>query len=88
MVLLGENAGIVVEGIFPFLDILTPNLISRLPNYCVEPNFLNNKVKNRGKFLFTTCLHGTNMGISSPKGNRIPTHITKLCIPKQIIRFS
>jgi hypothetical protein len=36
---------------FLFLDLLTPNLVSKLPNYSPDSNFPINKVKNRGKFL-------------------------------------
>jgi hypothetical protein len=34
----------------------------------MESNFLINKVKNRGKFLFTSYLPGTNIGVGSSKG--------------------
>jgi beta-glucosidase/6-phospho-beta-glucosidase/beta-galactosidase len=44
-------------------------LVSKVPNYPIESNFSMKKVKNRGMFLITTCLHGTSMGESSPKGS-------------------
>jgi hypothetical protein len=66
MMVLGENAIIAMEGRFSIFKILTPNLVSKVPNYSVRPTFLIKKVKNRGKFLFTYLIPAS--GVSSPKG--------------------
>jgi hypothetical protein len=44
---------------FIFTNFWTPNLVSKVPNFYMETNFLINKVKNSGKFLFTSCLLDT-----------------------------
>jgi hypothetical protein len=40
-------------------------LVSKAPNFVFGTNFLINKVKNRGKFLFTSCFPGTSMSHTS-----------------------
>jgi hypothetical protein len=45
-------------------------MISKVPNYIMETNFLINKVKNRNKLFFTSCLYCTSMDEVSPKHGR------------------
>jgi hypothetical protein len=54
-------------GFYIFLNYLTLSLVLKVLNYPMVINFLINKVKNKGKFLFTSCLPSINMGVSSPK---------------------
>jgi hypothetical protein len=66
---------------FLFLALI-PNLVSKVRNCLTETNFLINKVRNRGNFLFTSCLPSTNMGISLPKSCcRRPLHKSENVFP-------
>ena len=79
MVVLGENKGIVVEGSFFILKFFYSNFDFKVPNYIEGATFWINKVKYRSKYLFTPCLLGTNMDVSSPKGlNYLHTQMDSL----------
>jgi hypothetical protein len=56
-------------GFYIFLNYLTLSLVLKVLNYPMVINFLINKVKNKGKFLFTSCLSRTSMDVSLAKGS-------------------
>jgi hypothetical protein len=68
MVLPCENAGIVEGKFYILRKFWSQTWFQKYQITLLKTNFLINKVKNRGKFLVTSYLHGTNMGVSSPKG--------------------